>query len=66
MRQCTKPFKSLEDAEAFMTKRGFAGHILKGHNGYAAVCPARPDAFYPDAVLVKVEGQVKGRAQWAQ
>ena len=50
--KCTKPFSSIEEAEAFMIKKDFAGHILKRNNGYAAVCPAYPDGYYPDAVLV--------------
>ncbi len=35
-----------------MIKNDFAGHVLKRNNGYAAVCPAYPDGYYPDAVLV--------------
>ena len=50
--KCTKPFNSVEEAEAFMVEKDFAGHILKRTNGYAAVCPAYPDGYYPDAVLV--------------
>tara|TARA_B110000977_G_scaffold110998_1_gene144153 strand:- start:851 stop:1117 length:267 start_codon:yes stop_codon:yes gene_type:complete len=50
--KCTKPFSSIEEAEAFMIKKDFAGHILKRNNGYSAVCPAYPDGYYSDAVLV--------------
>jgi len=50
--KCTKPFSSIEEAEAFMIKNDFAGHVLKRNNGYAAVCPAYPDGYYSDAVLV--------------
>ncbi len=35
-----------------MIKNDFAGHVLKRNNGYAAVCPAYPDGYYSDAVLV--------------
>jgi hypothetical protein len=50
--KCTKPFDSIADAEALIVEKGFAGHLLKRDNGYAAVCPACPDGCYPDAVLV--------------
>jgi hypothetical protein len=55
-----EPLESLEDAEAFITERGLAVHILKHRNYHAAVCPTCPDGFYPDAVLVRPRDNSKG------
>jgi hypothetical protein len=51
--KCAKPFQSESDAEIFMSKHDFAGYLLKRTDGYAAVCPAYPDGYYPDAVVVR-------------
>jgi hypothetical protein len=55
-----EPRESFEDAEAFITERGLAGHILKHRNCYAAVCPTCPDGFYPGAVLFIPRDNSKG------
>jgi len=50
--KCTKPFESEEDALQYMQTKDFAGYVLKRDRGYAAVCPAYPEGFYPDAKVV--------------
>jgi len=54
--KCTKPFESEEDALQYMQTKDFAGYVLKRDRGYAAVCPAYPEGFYPDA---KVDQEIR-------
>ncbi len=50
--KCSKPFESEAEAIEYMKSRDFAGWVLKRDSGYAAVCPAYPEGYYPDAVVV--------------
>jgi len=50
--KCTKPFASAEAAESYMVEKDFAGYVLERSEGFAAVCPAYPEGFYPDAKVV--------------
>ena len=58
--KCAKPFDSIDEAQAFMLQKDFAGNILKRPSGYAAVCPTYPDGYYPDAELVASFENSKG------
>ena len=50
--KCAKPFESEKEALTYLREKDFAGYVLKRDRGYAAVCPAYQDGYYPDAVVV--------------
>jgi len=35
-----------------MVEKDFAGYVLERSEGFAAACPAYPEGFYPDAMVV--------------